>query len=298
MDALFCRMADQTSTEIHFLFMGLRCEESTISWAKPKQDASYLKELALSFITSKDRECGFGKHIVAYCVDGAASCLLAARQLQEDHHILSVRCQLHAISLLLKHLFDRVQHCASIITQARRVIDISEQQQTSPIAEDALARAIVVEVRCAFHMLALQRLKALRLALDTAVNDAQWHRYADEQKKSDKVDELLEVVKIIQSSSFWTGVNFCISAFAPIVHVMRIIDQSCSLAGFVRYLWSLLSESVAATFGKRDYSDVPLEAKQQILDIIDDDFLKECTFAFDAAYVLNPRFHSDIMQMK
>ena len=81
------------------------------------------------------------------------------------------------------------------------------------------------------------------------------------------------------------------------MNVMRIVDRSTTLSGFIRYLWSLLHESVASQFGAPVFADVPTTGKNEILSIIAQDFQKESCFAFDAAFVLNPCFRDEIMEM-
>jgi hypothetical protein len=54
---------------------------------------------------------------------------------------------------------------------------------------------------------------------------------------------------------------------------------------------------VSAVNGKTIYDWVPFETKQEILNSLEVDFAKECSFVFDAAYVLNPAFYDTICSL-
>ncbi len=110
----------------------------------------------------------------------------------------------------------------------------------------------------------------------------------------DKKQECRDVKQIVESPLFWKDVAFCIDAFTPLVVTLKIFDQSSALAGYVRHLWSLLSESVAINFGKHIANHIPLQVKEEILTTLEDSFLSECSHVFDAAYVLNPHFATEV----
>jgi hypothetical protein len=100
-----------------YLFLG------TVNAGANKKTSEFLTEIATKFIGDESCHAGFGPSIVAYCVDGAPCCLNNAAELQERYSIVAVRCQLHAISVVIKRMF-KLAYVDNIFRQATSVTDL------------------------------------------------------------------------------------------------------------------------------------------------------------------------------
>jgi hypothetical protein len=271
----------------------------TVNAGVNKKTSSFLKDIAMKFIQDETFHVGFGSTIIAYCVDGAYSCTKSASMLEKDHHIIAVRCQLHAVSLLLKKVLS-IPYLKEFMKQVQDVTDLflSNGRLRCLLKVHSLGRSLkrLIPVRCASHVIALRQLASLKGALKLAVEDPIFNEYIADQE-APKQRKCEHVRTVVDDKVFWLNVNFCIESLTAVVIVMRHFDRSTSMTGYVRYLWSLLSESVAVSFGKSVSEHVDVITKQEILNTVEDTFLGECSHVFDAAYVLNPHFLTDVRRL-
>eukprot|EP00300_Choanocystis_sp_HF-7_P012180 c17781_g1_i3.p1 GENE.c17781_g1_i3~~c17781_g1_i3.p1 ORF type:complete len:456 (+),score=78.64 c17781_g1_i3:425-1792(+) len=201
------------------------------------------------------------------------------------------------MNLAIKHVFRLVPLCHEVENKANSVIDLflSNGRLRALLKKHSQNKVLLrfVPVRMAIHVLALRRLQLLRPYLLESLFDPQFQSYVDAQDSA-KRERCIEVANIVKDEQFWKGVRFCVEALTPLLVTLRIFDQASCMAGFVHFLWALLRESVCCVFGNKAHDWVPIDTKQLILDSIEDDFVKECSHAFDAAYVLNPVFYDRV----
>ncbi len=279
-----------------YLFLGC------VDCGAEKKDTTFLTAVAEKCLQDIQWSANFGPQVVAYVVDGAPSVLNSALALQQKYDVISVRCQLHAIGLCVKHMFKRISFCQSAADRAEKVIDLfltnGRLRSALKIHSKAAVPIRYVPVRMAIHVLAFKKLLNLRGALvDTVLGDHFKAYKDDKQTKPEKKARCREVKETILDNDFWMSLQFCVDAMSPLLIVLRIFDRSCTLAGFVHWLWGQLRDSICAALGKEDYVSIPIAVKQGILDVVEDTFLKECSFVFDAAYVLNPAFYDVICSL-
>ena len=271
-----------------------------IDCGSSKKDAFFLTDVASRFLTDESFHAGFGPFVNAYITDGAAACKLSALSLQQGHHVIFVRCQLHAMGLVLKHIFSSIDLCKTTSEKAERVIDLflSNNRLRSLLKDFSKGKALLrfVPVRIAIHVIALRRLIQLKSALYATCNDKSFGVYVAEQRDEKRI-ACLAVKDIVEDKDFWRAVEFCVDGLTPIVITLRIIDSSCKLAGYIHFLWSLIRATMETVFGRIEFTWVPVTTTQGILSIVEDDYLKECSHVFDAAYVLNPHFYDSIFEL-
>ncbi len=253
---------------------------------------------ANKFIDDNQHAGGFGAHIVAYCTDGAQACLNSATETMSQLHIIPVRCQLHAIALAIKHLFEHIDFFQDVEAKASLVIDAfrSNGRLSTLLKEKSDGKSLLrfVPVRCGIHWAVLRQLLKLKAALYSACNDELFSAYVSGLPDHSKRSQMTDVKEIIEDIQFWKSVAFVVDVLTPLLVVLKIFDRSSALAGYIHWLWSLLDESVSVQCGKEGHEWVDVEVKQTIRQSIANDYLGECSDVFDVAYILNPHFYDEI----
>ena len=89
-----------------------------------------------------------------------------------------------------------------------------------------------VPVRFGFIVVALRRLLEMKSDMCTLVDCGTWLSYFLDQARDKKV-RMTKVRELVDTKTFWTGIQFVLSICDPIMVAMREMDGTCErLAGF------------------------------------------------------------------
>lgn len=138
-----------------------------------RKDAVYIEALLRRY-TDKDDPLsqGLGGYVVAAVLDGAPANMVALGELERQYHILKLRCQSHAISLVLKKFILKV--FMGLCSRAVALIQFFRTHTTpSQLAQryGKLVLLRVIEIRFNTHAMAFLRLIFLLSALKQAILD-------------------------------------------------------------------------------------------------------------------------------
>ena len=226
-----------------------------------KKDATFLADQARSIIETDEWSAGFGNHIIAFACDGAGSCKNCSEILCRSLHIVPLRCQLHAMGLVIKHISVKIPFFADLIERAEKLLDLflSNGRLRALLKTFSDGRALIrfVPVWMAIHVVAVMRLLALKSAIVQTCDSKQFEDYVSDPPP-ERRSRCRYVKDIVDDSTFWKSVRFCVDSMTPLVVTLRIFDRSCAMAGYIYWMWSLLRESMCVVFGGERNDWVPV----------------------------------------
>ncbi len=247
------------------------------------------------------------KYAFSSCFDGASPCTLAGKLLERDHYLLRVRCQTHAMALLIKWIFSKVPELARVVADAETIIlhFFSVGTLISALREhnDGGTLLMFISTRFNFHWAALAQLLKRRTAVSQIVNDASatspWVLAAKGGTLNSKKKATHRAVfKLVNDFSSWQYFEFAKDVARSITIALRLLDGSACCSGFVRAIWSILPETVCAAMSQDKYDFVPASVKSRVLELVVEAFSRECSPHFDAAFMCNPFFHSKLVALR
>jgi hypothetical protein len=248
-----------------------------------KKHAAYLANVSREYLT---RFPELSAETFGSVSDGAQSCLNALDLTAESEFLVPVRCQSHAMSLLLKGIAkgpfqDTVEKAGSLINWIRG------RPRIHALVKDVSGKAVFrfVEVRFATHVIACNRLLVLRPNLFGLVLASDGYAaYKSDQNARDRA-EFEKYETLIQNQAFWNDVkNFCQIA-VPATVALRLLDCSHIRTKDVNTIWTSLGKRLAEVLLT---TPVSWECKKEVFDCFKRVRLNAHRPIFDAAWVLDP----------
>ena len=243
-----------------------------------KKDTDYLFQQSLRYLTD-DAELGYETY--AAVSDGAKACLNAIDKLGEEEFLVPIKCQSHAVSLLLKDVTKSV--FGAMIENAARLIG---WVRGSSHIHSLIKRSILrfVEVRSATHVLGCNRLLAVHPSLVTLIQQPAYTQYKSTQTLTVR-KEFNEMEAIILNQDFWDDVRAFTSILIPVVKTLRLMDQSTVRAKDVLVMWEALGDRLALALSE---SSLDIERQKHIFRLFTWQWKAAHRPVFDAAWILDP----------
>jgi hypothetical protein len=183
-----------------------------------------------------------GTYALAVCMDGAAVNVKAFALLESEIGVLTIRCQSHLMSLLLKDFFKLpsfaflkkdLETLYSFVRHNQRVWTLFLSLTNNKV----LFRPM--EVRFASYVVALERVLQLRNSLTSLFDNEEYKSWVKTQRPEKRV-VAREVAKIVRNAKFWGAGKFLANVSKEAVWALRILDQFNVSPGGIAAVWDSL----------------------------------------------------------
>ncbi|XP_071735719.1 uncharacterized protein [Rutidosis leptorrhynchoides] len=252
-------------------------------------DQSHTSEHIYDYVESFIQKVG-PKNVVQVVTDNASNNIGAAKLLREKRPtIFWTSCGAHTINLMLEGI-GKEQRYKSILDKARKItVFIYSHHRTLALMRQYTKKRDIVRpgvTRFASSFLTLQSLLDKKGQLRQMFASNEW-----EACKSSKTKVGGDVYKLVNDNKFWAGVTSCLSVFAPLVKILRMVDADWKPS--MGFLHGELKKAI------QEIKDA-LNNRKSLVKPIMDIILTKMDGRLDsslhlAAYVLNPYyFYNDI----
>jgi len=273
------------------------CPLGAVSTTSAAKDARYIADLVKSKILSGEE---LTSSVIAVCMDGARANINAMAILEKELHLLTIRCQTHLFSLLIKDIFKLdgiaivtkgVETAYSWVRHHQRVFTrFMELSNKRPLIRP-------VAVRFAIFPVAVQRMLALRGILNEMLGDGVYKEYVENLPKKAKV-QAKEFKELICNASFWDTAEFVKKVTEPMVRALRIMDQRYITPNAAAALWDSLGPRVLSVVKTDEFSSVPRETKAGVIKAYLARSDEASCELLDAAWVLDPANWCEVIRLK
>ncbi|XP_019171429.1 PREDICTED: uncharacterized protein LOC109166984 [Ipomoea nil] len=163
-------------------------------------------------------------NVVQIVIDNAANNMGAAKLLKEKRpRLFWTCCATHSINLMLESIAG-LPRFKKVLDQAKSLtIFIYAHHKTLAMMRTYTKKRDIIRpgvTRFASAFLTLQSLLAKKIELKAMFSSNEW----EECKFSNTVKGKASYATVT-NTSFWQGVTLCLNVFAPLVKVLRIVDQ-------------------------------------------------------------------------
>ena len=215
--------------------------------------------------------------------------------LEAEEFLNPVRCQSHAISLLVKAVATKcfkteIDKAGSLIEWVRGRPRIHSLLS----AQSKLSIYRFIDVRFGSHVIACERLSKLRASLIIVVCDKEYKEYRDSQSSRVR-DEYLNYERLIrENDAFWSRLDLFVTLCTPIIVALRFMDEANVRAVHVNRIWESLITRLSLEL---QTAEISLDEKKAIYRLA----LRACETShkpiFDAAWVLDPSNRDVVNQL-
>lgn len=264
----------------------------SIDGGAAKKDATFLREKSMQVLS----EAGVSHLTFSAVVDGAPACLKAGDLRESVDFIVSVRCQSHAVALLVKHIVVKCFE-KEVLTDAEFLIthirNHPRLHTLIKVSGEGLALLRVVDTRFLTHVIAVTRLVRLKPVLEALCENEWFLQYKADLTKPQKL-KLARLVEIIKNKAFWDQADFFLHVTEPMAVACRLMDQSAVRACDVNRIWESLAVRLALALDPTKFTNVPVAKKLLIFTTFTNCRKAAHRPVFDAAFILDPRNRDEV----
>ena len=247
-------------------------------------------------------ENGAGKYVTHLVSDSASAAQKARVELQRTHHILSIPCVTHIMSLLPKHLVAAggVMYVKTNIERFEEITKVfrSFAIPKALLEEKGIGLRRLISTRFMFTYSALLRFSdsGANAAIASLIDSEKF--LAWEESLSDNERPLIASVRAsVNLPEFRIFVSLFLQLVQPWVIAMREFDRAKNSIYIVQPLFCKLASLVVATLTKPTFKDVPAYAKINIVQVVLNFVKKFSNPVFIAAWALCPAYFAEISEL-
>jgi hypothetical protein len=263
-----------------------------------KKTSALLVELVKEVLANET----YGKFINCVCMDGAANCIAAMKEISQNLHLVTLRCTTHLISLMSKDVFTKSEYALFVFDCMEIVYKFIFQKTT---VKDIFLKHILgarrlprpSPTRFASNTLMLGSMVKMEPQIKTLVGHGLLLAIADKTKESREAFKAFK--DVVDNASFWERAKIVLRVTEPMVIALRLIDGanvgSDGTADVMDTLGAKLFQEVNGLKLQDDSEPVEKAAMCRFLGEVMDIYVKRngessCPL-LDAGYCLNPKHH-------
>jgi len=269
----------------------------TVNAGSEKKDIAFVVELIKRYCDSTDVGANFAPHIIAVVLDGAPVNISALKLVEEELSLVPVRCQSHAVALLIKHVINDV--FSETIAEAEAMIKFVRRTGRVHALFRSLTGLVLfrcIPIRFATHTIACNRLirtKNKGLALFGNEEYSKWLQSANPSKR-EEADQFLTSWK---DDRLWYRLEFLVAVTLPLVNALRLMDTSKVRAKHVFKIWEKLGVHLAGVLKDSKWSSINKSEKKEIFELYLAAMDNACYPIVYAAYALDPTNLAEVRQL-
>lgn len=273
----------------------------TIDAGAEKKGIAFNVKLVKRYVDDNDLGMGFGRHTYGVCLDGTAANITALQQIERDMHLIPIRCQSHALALLLKKTFLNV--FARQIKDAEEIISFVRSHgrvnSTLKKRSGGLVLLRFVPTRFNTHAIALDRLchPSVKAALTTLATDKEYQEYIADSNKAIKTAAQRFDTIVKSEKDFWEPISFACAVTKPVTAALRLMDTSVVRAQHGYDIWAAIGSRIASVLVDDKWKAVPVETKQKIYRLYCEEWAADHYPVLGAGYLLHPKNMRDVRKM-
>lgn len=242
--------------------------------------------------------------VFALVTDRGGACLKGRQALEETKAIASVSCKAHETALLAKKLVLEVDYLNENVAHMNNVVYLFTMYSVAAgLLREAAGGAVLprlCETRFLFMVLTALRVKKHHAKLNGICQAfgngslKEWITTQDEDHKS----RFARAKQWLQHEETLVFLNFFIDVCSPLVLITREMDRSTNNLYILHGMWSNLTDTLGAVFGKSAYAEVKLEVKKHIASYVMD-FWRDYSEPYDtASYMFAPQNFAKMGKLK
>jgi len=239
------------------------------------------------------------KYTMAAVGDNATAVRKGLQQLYEKDKIVPMGCQAHAFSNVLKHFMRLLQ--GELLEPAAKVVELFRinpfRQMLRETARGGESASLKAPSNTRFHYWGpvLEQIRAQRKALYDVVNSYDY-KEANASRNNGDIQKLKADVKtIVTDDRFFLWTDFSLSAFNPLIRIIRLFDSSAPFAiSLVRPLWDGLFETFALIMGDERFRGLIQDNRlifADLVEMLERDRARYHFDTYDVAWFLSPLAH-------